>query len=195
MAREIVEQHKAIAIPICLTERGHVFLTVRDRRFKDWIFIAGGCRKREISNPLRCALRELEEETRGVFVLRTGEYSYFTFTTRNRTTAEQKNDISNNVDVIYIYHVYIFHLTLSEEERVKTMKRFIEERNKTDQLKQLNIPIRRTHDENDRMMWDNLENFSEKKQWETIKTHILNNPAFRESIYSSNIVKFNTRIT
>ena len=180
---------------MCLTDRGPIFLTVRDRRFKDWIFIAGGCRKREISNPLRCALRELEEETRGIINLKRGEYSYFTFKTRNRTPTEHKTDLSNNIDVVYIYHVYVFIMDLSEQDRVRGMKRFIEERNKTDQMKQLNLPIRRTHDENDRMMWDNLDNFKTKKQWDTIKTHVLENPEFTRCINSPNRVKFNNNIT
>jgi 8-oxo-dGTP pyrophosphatase MutT (NUDIX family) len=195
MAREIIEHHKTISIPICLSPPEPLFLTVRDRRFKDWIFVAGGCRKREISNPLRCALRELDEETRGVFNLKLGEYTHFTFTTRNRTEAEQKMDDSNNIDVIYIYHVYIFFMNLDENERNKSMKKFTEERIKADQLKQLNIPIRRTHDENDRMMWDTLDNFKTKKQWETIKTHVLDNPEFYTAINSSNKIKFNTRVS
>lgn len=195
MAREIIEQHKTISIPLCLTSPEPLFLTVRDRRFKDWIFVAGGCRKREISNPLRCALRELEEETRGVFNLKMGEYSYFTFDTRNRTEAEQKSDDTNNIDVVYIYHVYIFFMNLDESERSKSMKRFTEERIKTDQLKQLNLPIRRTHDENDKMVWDTLDNFKTKKQWKTIKTHVLDNPDFYRAINSSNRIKFNTRVS
>ena len=195
MAREIVEHHKTISIPVCLLHPEPLFLTVRDRRFKDWIFVAGGCRKREISNPLRCALRELEEETRGILNLKNGEYSYFTFTTRNRTEIEQRSDDSNNIDVVYIYHVYIFFMELNEIERTRTVKKFNEERIKTDQLKQLNIPIRRTHDENDRMVWDTLDNFKKKKQWETIKTHVLENPEFVESVNTSNRTKFNTKVS
>ena len=54
---------KAIAIPVIRTPgQESQFLVVRDRRFKDWIFVTGGCRRREIPNPLRTALRELEEE-------------------------------------------------------------------------------------------------------------------------------------
>ncbi len=67
-------KHKAIAIPVIRTQgQESQFLVVRDRRFKDWIFVTGGCRRREIPNPLRTALRELEEETRGVISLKRGE--------------------------------------------------------------------------------------------------------------------------
>jgi 8-oxo-dGTP pyrophosphatase MutT (NUDIX family) len=50
---------------------------VRDKRFKEWIFVTGGCRRREIFTPIRTALRELEEETRGVVSLKNGEYTSF----------------------------------------------------------------------------------------------------------------------
>ena len=70
-----MKKYKAIAIPVTFTDDKPRFLTVRDRRFKDWIFVTGGCRRKEIANPLRCALRELEEETRGVISLKKGEYT------------------------------------------------------------------------------------------------------------------------
>ena len=56
-----MKKYKSIAIPVSFSGDKPRFLTVRDRRFKEWIFVTGGCRKREIPNPLRCALRELEE--------------------------------------------------------------------------------------------------------------------------------------
>ena len=68
-----MKKHKAIAIPVTFTGDKPIFLTVRDRRFKDWIFVTGGCRRREITNPIKCALRELDEETRGVVSLKRGE--------------------------------------------------------------------------------------------------------------------------
>jgi 8-oxo-dGTP pyrophosphatase MutT (NUDIX family) len=48
------------------------FLIVHDRRYREWTFVTGGCRRREVYNPLRCALRELEEETRGLIKLKKG---------------------------------------------------------------------------------------------------------------------------
>ena len=69
-----MKKYKAIAVPVSFADGKPRFLTVRDWRFKDWIFVTGGCRRREIFNPIRCALRELEEETRGVVSLKQGEY-------------------------------------------------------------------------------------------------------------------------
>jgi 8-oxo-dGTP pyrophosphatase MutT (NUDIX family) len=84
-----MKKYKAIAIPVSFADDKPRFLTVRDYRFKDWIFVTGGCRRREIINPLRCALRELEEETRGVVSLKNGEYTEFKFTRRSRRRASR----------------------------------------------------------------------------------------------------------
>ena len=91
-----MKKYKAIAIPVTFEGDRPRFLTVRDRRFKDWIFVTGGCRRREIFNPLRCALRELEEETRGVVSLKKGEYTEFNFTVKENPTTD------------LIYNVYVF---------------------------------------------------------------------------------------
>jgi 8-oxo-dGTP pyrophosphatase MutT (NUDIX family) len=195
MTQEIIEHHKTITIPVCMSDKTPIFLTVRDRRFKDWIFIAGGCRKREVANPIRCALRELEEETRGVVNIRSGEYTAFSFKTKNRTETELKVDASNNVDVIYNYTVYILFMQYDDIERNMISRKFHEERIKTEQLKQLKLPVRRTHDENDKLAWDSLDVFKAKQQWETIQTHVLGNPEFYECLYSSNKLKFNNNIS
>jgi len=43
-----MKKYKAIAIPVSFIDGKPRFLTVRDWRFKDWIFVTGGCRRREI---------------------------------------------------------------------------------------------------------------------------------------------------
>jgi len=79
-----MKKHKAIAIPVTFVGNVPRFLTVRDKRFREWIFVTGGCRRREIDNPIRTALRELEEETRGVLSLKRGEYTTYTFNVKER---------------------------------------------------------------------------------------------------------------
>ena len=102
-----MERHKAIAIPVCFINGEPHFLIVHDKRFREWTFVTGGCRRREIFNPLQCALRELEEETRGVINITTGSYSYFKFS------------VKDSCDVMNVYHVYIidFPMSLSDQER------------------------------------------------------------------------------
>ena len=181
----VEERYKAIAIPVSLTDGHPRFLTVRDRRFKDWIFVAGGCRKREINNPLKCALRELEEETRGVISLKEGEYTTFSFRTHNRTVEELRDDRARNIKVISVYHVFIFFVDMTEQERRRTVDRFNNEKAKMEVLKERRLPIKRTHDENDMMLWSTLDEFSRQKQWDVIKYNILNNPTFRYKLHDS----------
>ncbi len=83
-----MKKYKAIALPLTFTSDKPKFLTVRDKRFKDWIFVTGGCRRRQIFNPIRCTLRELEEEKRGVVSLKKWEYTEFKFIVKERTTVE-----------------------------------------------------------------------------------------------------------
>ena len=105
-----MKKYKAIAIPVSFADDKPRFLTVRDRRFKDWIFVTGGCRRREIFNPLRCALRELEEETRGVVALKSGEYTEFKFTVKESPTVDLE------------YNVYVFFVDYTRSQQQALVK-------------------------------------------------------------------------
>ena len=110
-----MKKHKAIAIPVSFNGDKPKFLTVRDKRFKDWIFVTGGCRRREITNPIRCALRELEEETRGVVNLKSGEYTHYVFTVKESPTVD------------LVYNVFIFFIDYTKNDQQNIVKRFYEE--------------------------------------------------------------------
>ena len=127
-------KYKAIAVPVTFIGDKPRFLTVRDRRFKDWIFVTGGCRRREIPNPLRCALRELEEETRGVISLKKGEYTTYKFTVKE----------SPGVDLEY--NVYVFFVDYSIQQQADLIKKFNDEKQKMNLRKIQKHPIKRTHD-------------------------------------------------
>ena len=88
-----MKKYKAIAVPVTFIGDKPRFLTVRYRRFKDWIFVTGGCRRREIPNPIRCALRELEEETRGVVSLKKCEYTEFKFVVKESPGVELEYNV------------------------------------------------------------------------------------------------------
>src|SRR6056300_219369 len=114
-----MKKYKAIAIPVTFTGDKPRFLTVRDKRFKDWIFVTGGCRRREIFNPIRCALRELEEETRGVVSLKRGEYTDFKFTVKESPTVDLE------------YNVFVFYVNYTKPEQLELVKKFNDEKQKT----------------------------------------------------------------
>jgi hypothetical protein len=167
-----MKKYKAIAIPVTFTGDKPRFLTVRDKRFKDWIFVTGGCRRREIFNPIRCALRELEEETRGVVSLKRGEYTDFKFTVKESPTVDLE------------YNVFVFFVNYTKPEQLELVKKFNDEKQKTIAKKIQKQPIKRTHDENDFMSFDTIQEFRVKKQCERIMKNILENPEFYACVTS-----------
>tara|TARA_R110002072_G_scaffold41761_10_gene116810 strand:- start:257 stop:814 length:558 start_codon:yes stop_codon:yes gene_type:complete len=180
-------RHKAIAIPVTFADGRPRFLTVQDARFREWIFVTGGCRKNEIVNPLKCALRELEEETRGVVNIRCGEYSTFSF------TVHQKNAVDGS-EIISIYHVFILFVRYTQQEQGKLVRRFYDAKAKTDARKRARLPIRKTYDENDMMSFDTLEEYRTRpRKWDIIVKNIICNDEFYTGLNSLNRVGFNIR--
>jgi len=176
-----MKKYKAIAIPVSFVDEKPKFLTVRDRRFKDWIFVTGGCRRREIFNPLRCALRELEEETRGVVSLKNGEYTEFKFTVKESPTVELE------------YNVFIFFVNYTKSQQQALVRKFYEEKQKT-HIKKINKqPIKKTFDENDYMSFDTLEEFNSRKRWSRIVDNVLKNPEFYSCVSSLNRKTFSIK--
>jgi len=176
-----MKKYKAIAIPVMFTGSKPKFLTVRDRRFKDWIFVTGGCRRKEIPNPIRCALRELDEETRGVVNLKKGEYTDFKFVVKE----------SPGVDLEY--NVFIFFVNYTQQEQNDLVKKFNDEKQKTNLKKIQKLPIKRTFDENDYMNFETLSEFNTKKQWDRIVKNVLQNPEFYACVTSVNRKTFSIK--
>jgi|TARA_B100001094_G_scaffold318109_1_gene361289 8-oxo-dGTP pyrophosphatase MutT (NUDIX family) len=176
-----MKKYKAIAVPVTFTGDKPKFLTVRDRRFKDWIFVTGGCRRREIVNPIRCALRELEEETRGVISLKKGQYSDFKFVVKE----------SPGVDLEY--NVFIFFVDYTPQQQTELVRKFNDEKQKTNLKKIQKQPYKRTYDENDFMNFETLTEFNTKKQWDRIVKNVLNNPEFYACITSLNRKTFSIK--
>ena len=166
-----MKKYKSIAIPVSFSGDKPRFLTVRDRRFKEWIFVTGGCRKREIPNPLRCALRELEEETRGIVSLKNGDYTEYNFT------------VKDGPDEL-IYNVYVFFVPYKRNEQIEIISKFNNEKVKTNQKKMAKLPIKKTFDENDYLSWDTLEEFNNRKRWDLIIDNVIKNPEFYSCVSS-----------
>ena len=165
-------KEKAIAIPVSFVDDKPRFLTVRDVNFKEWIFVTGGCRKREF--PIRCALRELEEETRGVVKIRRAPYSQFKF--------ETKDNFGNTL----IYNVFIFIFNVDKRAQSEIIENFYTEKKITDERKKNNLSYKKTYDENDRISFDTLESFNKRRRWDLIVNNIIENPEFYNALTSSN---------
>jgi 8-oxo-dGTP pyrophosphatase MutT (NUDIX family) len=176
-----MKKYKAIAIPVSFADEKPRFLTVRDRRFKDWIFVTGGCRRREIFNPIRCALRELEEETRGVVSLKNGEYTEFKFTVKESPTVDLE------------YNVFVFFVDYNRSQQNSLVKKFYDEKQKMNLRKIQKLPIKKTYDENDYMSFDTLEEFNTRKQWNLIIENVVRNPKFYSCVSSLNRKTFSIK--
>jgi 8-oxo-dGTP pyrophosphatase MutT (NUDIX family) len=175
-----MEKHKSIAIPVTFLDGVPHFLLVHDRRYSEWTFVTGGCKNKEIPDPIQCALRELEEETRGVIDITYGKCSYFTFI--NTYTDFETNDINS------IYHVYIidFESTINYQKYLEN--RFREEKHKMDTRE---ISFKKQYDENDFMEFDTLEGLKKRKVWKMIREKIIENPIFYEKLYETHRTLFN----
>ena len=186
-------RHKAIIIPIIKSETGTKFLTVRDSRHKEWIFVTGGCKKSEVDNPLKCGLRELEEETRGVINIRTGEFSEFQFDSNYRSPEETKKDRFEGIIVTLVYHVYLINVNITLDQQVRIVQEFHANRARMELNKKDGVRIKKAYDENDDIAFDTLEDFNKKTRWKLIITNIIENPTFYDLMDSSNTQNFNIR--
>jgi len=180
------ERHKAIAIPMSTVNDTPHFLIVHDRRYREWTFVTGGCRRREVFNPLRCAVRELEEETRGTINLKKGSYAYFKFV----TDTPEPRDVEDGVPVVNHYHVYIFDLPMTVLEHKHIVRRFTEEKEK---MEGNVVPFRKNYDENDDCKFESLESIQSRSNlWPMIRQHVLSNPEFHHALRSAK-TPFNLR--
>ena len=167
-------KHKAIAIPVSIINDQPHFLLVHDRRYHEWTFVTGGCRKREVYNPLLCAVRELEEETRGILNLKNGTYRYFNFTTEEGA----------------IYHVYIFDVKMSSSDQSDIVCKFKLEKAK---MESNQMAFRKNYDENDSLEFDTLEGLSKRRVWPLITRYVIQNPEFYYKLRSSERQSFSLR--
>lgn len=152
---------------------GTRFLIVHDKRYKEWTFVTGGCHHREVINPIRTAIRELEEETRGVVVLRRGTYKYFKFAAPSAW-----------------YHVFIFKISIDSGYAID---RFNLEKWRMD-TKQ--VCFRKNYDENDSMMFLRLDQIREcSPLWSFIKDNVIENPEFHQVLASETEHNFSLETT
>jgi len=165
-----------MAIPVFDTGQDTKFLIVHDKRHREWTFVTGGCKAHEVFNPIKCAVRELEEETRGTLSLRSGRYNYFRFST--------------NFDPIEtsVYHVYVFHVHVNQERLDELVKKFDVEKEKMDSNK---VAFRKNYDENDSMRFMKLEEIRNcPTLWRFVLENVLQNQDFYRALDAENVRNF-----
>ena len=100
--------------------------------------------------------------------------------------------------VLDIWNVYIQyvckHIHIHNPKLILYLvKKFNEEKFRTELRKREKLPIKRTYDENDFMAFDTLETFSHKHRWPMIVNKVINNPDFYAALNSLNKKPFNIR--
>lgn len=172
-----MERYKAIAIPYLKINGTLYFLMVHDRRFKEWTFVTGGCRRNEIGNPLKCALRELEEETRGIIKITSGFYTHYRFKIYDPP-------------VTNIYSVYLMEYPLMT---LQNQSWYVEMFNKQKELMDTDvIKFRKHYDENDFIEFKALDDIRKiPNLWPMIRTEVIQSKRFHSALYSLNKVYFN----
>ena len=176
--------HKAIAIPVDMTNSQQpIFLTVLDKRHLEWIFVTGGCRKTEVDEPIKCAIRELHEETRGAVYIHKGKYSYFQFNTK--TNSKKLGDVVN------VYHVYVIDYSPTDKEKQYIVDEFELVKEHMNKKKLDGVPVKRAWDENETMVFETLDQMKQKTIWEIINKNVIENPDFITALNSQNRQSFN----
>jgi hypothetical protein len=107
---------------------GNSYVLVKDAKYNELTFIVGGCKLREIgkdnlfetdySSYTKCALRELNEETRGVFQNVSSEHlvNGFKFASNNRSKKELEKDKREGVIVTMRYTVYFLPMDIRKDQ-------------------------------------------------------------------------------
>lgn len=158
-----VVRRKVIVIPYVHSGE---FLVVKDRKFKEWTFITGGCKAYETD--AQAARRELLEETRGTLdVPFTDDQESIKFRTTYRESRELAQDRLRGERVVTQYAV--FFVDVSSQAIGNLKAKFRETKN-----------VRGAFNENADLSFETLESFAQKTHvWRFIRNHVLTAPFFR----------------
>lgn len=113
-SNNVMYRSKVLVVPYVRNStgpEGSLFLLVKDRKFDEWTFISGTCKKRNMEHPLACATRELREETKDAIDidLTTWPYRHVAFNTSYYEPSPQQ--LRNNTDISTTYHVYFLDIS------------------------------------------------------------------------------------
>ena len=100
-------KHKVMVVPFITDSHGRIrFVVVKEGRFNEWSFVCGNCKKNEISNPIKTALRELREETLDTLVLSFPLKYIFKY---SPMVINEKELNGTGTDTI-LFHIFIFNI-------------------------------------------------------------------------------------
>jgi len=84
-------------------------------------------------------------------------------------------------------------VNFNKSEQNTQVRKFYEEKHKTQVKKSMKQPIKKTYDENDFMSYDTLDEFNSRKRWNLIIDNVIKNPEFYACISSLNRKTFSIK--
>ena len=179
-------RYKSIVIPyIKTTDNVRSYVLVKDKTSGDLTFVVGGCKENEIPKKRvrdstfysdydsykTCALRELNEESRGVFknVSEKALKQGFKFRSKERSTAERNKDAIKGADVTMRYTVYYLPLDMTKTAFSVLRKRFANMRPKKAENNETSDIVLETKHELDKLD----ESEDGEKLWSFMKEWVL----------------------
>ena len=82
--------------------------------------------------------------------------------------------------------MYVIEYNVPRSTQLALIKRFNEEKAKTEIRKREHLPVKRCYDENDFMSFDTLDEFNNRVQWPFIVDNVLKNNKFISALTTSN---------
>jgi hypothetical protein len=164
-------KHKVMVVPFMTDSHGRVrFVVVKEARFNEWSFVCGNCRKNEISNPLKTALRELREETLDTLVLSAPLKYIFKYSSM---IVEEKELDGKGTDQI-LFHVFIFNIQGIRPPGVI--------KNYYTRMKRKYKRSNRDYAETMGIAFMTITDLSKKKLWPFVIKKLINNQYFWEDV-------------
>ena len=167
-------KHKVMIIPFITDSHGRVrFVVVKEGRYNEWSFVCGNCRKNEINNPLKTALRELREETKDTMVLSSPLKYIFKYSPMTIT----ENEISGqdeDKDEKILFHIFIFN--------VQGMKPAGVIKNYYTRLKSGYKCYNKNYIETIGIAFMTITDLTRKKMWPFVISKLINNQSFWEDV-------------
>ncbi len=172
MKSSSVRRSKILAIPYVKGDDGKpLFLAVKDKKFDEWTFVSGTCKKKSMEHPMTCAIRELKEETKECvdIDLHTWPHAYMSLgTTWNEPSS---SPTKNQMDVYTTYHIYVLDITEYARSPSSIIHGFFDSKMTGKQF-----------NENTDIGFFSIDDLRHMKLWKFISRIILDNEAFQNII-------------
>lgn len=141
-----------------------LFLAVKDKKFGEWTFISGTCKKKHMEHPMTCAIRELKEETKECvdIDLRSWPHAYMALDTA-------WNDRSETTSTTY--HIYVVDITAYARSPSSIVRGFFDTKK-----------IGKQFNENTNIGFFSYEDLLGLNLWEFISRIVLTNANFQKII-------------